>query len=106
MTTNVSKFSWTDPTTNVDGSAISGAELTGYTLGIGVATGNYTELVAITPGTATSEALASITPPLASGTYFAAIRAESVNGPSAWSTEVTFTLVPSAPNVPTGFGVA
>lgn len=103
--TNPTKFSWTDPTTNTDGSAVSAGEITGYTIGIGTVSGTYTQLQPITPGTAVSEALSQVTPPLKAGTYFAAVRAESAGGSSAWSTEVQFTLVVT-PTAPTGFGIA
>lgn len=105
-------FTWTDATTNVDGSALAPGEVTGYTIGIrnladaGHSAGNYALTISAATATAVSAigsaAMDAVTP----GTYLAAIQS---NGPvtSAWSTEVTFVVpVPvPVPNAPSGFSV-
>ncbi len=103
---NPTQFTWVDPTTNTDGSAVAAGEITGYTIGVGVASGNYTMLTPVSSPTATSEPLSSLSSVLAPGTYFAAIRAESTGGPSAFSNEVSFAIAAPVPNPPTGFTVA
>jgi hypothetical protein len=100
---NPSTFKWTDPTTNVDGTAVTTGEITGYTIGIRPSTGTvgtYPTLVNVSGASATSAAL----PTLAAGTYDAAIMSV---GPinSAWSAEVSFTIA-ETPNPPSGFSVA
>ena len=105
------KFSWTDPTTNVDGSAIQAGEITGYSVGIRSATaagsvaGTYTVTAAVAGATAANEAVASIGTVLKPDTYAAAIQAV---GPanSAWSSEIEFVIAPPVPSAPTNFGVA
>jgi hypothetical protein len=115
------KFVWTDPTTNTDGSPVAAGEITGYEIGVrdttaaGSAAGTY-PFGAKAPSTATSELISLLTPALPKGVLLAAaVRANTAgvdgnNNPvnSAWSTEATFTLTPPAPvpNPPTSFGVA
>jgi hypothetical protein len=108
---NPTKFSWTDPTTNVDGSAIAAGEITGYNLGIrqtsltGSVAGTYPIQVPVSGATAASELISQISPALTPGGYAAAIQTVGpVN--SAWSAEVTFTIAPPVPNSPTNFTVA
>lgn len=103
---NPTKFSWTDPSTNTDGTAVSAGELVSYTIGVGTATGVYTILTTVSPGSATSEALSSLTTVLVPGTYFAAIKANTSTASSVWSNEVSFSLAAPVPNAPTGFSVA
>jgi hypothetical protein len=108
---NPTKFSWTDPTTNVDGTPITAGEITGYTLGIrqttlsGSAAGTYPIQVPVAGATAASELISQISPALTPGGYAAAIQTVGpVN--SAWSAEATFTIAPPVPNSPTNFTVA
>jgi hypothetical protein len=101
---NPSKFDWVNPTANTDGSPVTPGEITGYTIGVGTSAGNYTVLTTVTDPNATTEPLANLSTLLKPATYFASIRAESVNGPSAWATEISFTIAPpAAPNAPTSF---
>jgi len=111
---NPTKFSWTPPTTNTDGSPITPGEITGYQVGIRPASGTpgvYPLLAPVDPATDTSDMLAEAAPNLAFGDYAAAVR---VVGPvdSAWSPEATFSLVapppppPPVPSAPEGFTVA
>lgn len=100
------KFNWSDPTTNTDGTPITTGEITGYQLGVGIATGTYTTLTSITGASAASEAISAISPALTPNTYFAAVRAITASGSSAWSNEVSFVIAPEVPSAPTGFGVA
>jgi len=105
---NPVQFTWVDPTTNTDGSALTAGEVTGYTIGVrdttaaGSAAGTYPMLTPITDAAATSEALSALTTLLVPGSYAAAIR---VAGPvpSAWSVETTFAITPPTPNAPTAF---
>ncbi len=107
---NPTKFTWTDPTTNVDGSAIAAGEITSYTIGVrnttatGSVAGTYT-ITVTAPPTVTSDLLSAITPALPAGSYAAAIQANTASTSSPWSTEATFTIA-EVPNPPTGFGVA
>jgi hypothetical protein len=111
-------FTWVDPVANSDGSALYAGELTGYTLGIrpdgsapvNVNTGTYPLLVLIPSPVATAESKAALLAALSSvppGNYWGSIRAESLNGPSAWAAEDPFALLSTAaPVPPTGFMVA
>lgn len=106
---------WTDPTTNVDGSPITPGEITGYTVGVrdttvpGSAVGTYPFTITA-PATATSAMLSALTPALPTGRVLAAaVQANTAVNSSVWTQEVTFTIAPPAPpvpNAPTGFGVA
>jgi hypothetical protein len=105
---NPTTFTWTDPTKNVDGTAISAGEITGYSIGVRPSTGTagtYSIVTPVASATATSEALSSLSTILTPGSYAAAIQ---TIGPvnSAWSTEITFTIVAPTPSAPTGFGIA
>lgn len=103
--TNPTQVTWIDPTTNTDGTPLAAGEVTGYTIGVGTATGVYAKLVPVASATAVSEALAALG--LTPGTaYFVSIRTESVNGPSAWGPEVQYTPPLPVPNAPTGFSLA
>jgi len=105
---NVSKFSWTDPTTNTDGSALGAGEITGYVVGVRPSSGTagtYPSTIAAASG-ATSALVSGLSPALTSGSYFAAVQTQSTtNGNSAWSSEVAFTLTAS-PNPPSNFSIA
>lgn len=103
---NPTQFTWVIPTTNTDGSAVAAGEITGYTLGVGTVSGTYSISTPIANPAATSEPIASLSQVLAPGTYFAAIRAESTGGPSAYSNEVTFSIAAPVPNPPTNFTAA
>ena len=102
--TNPSKFTWADPTANTDGSPIASGEITGYQVGVrssGGAAGTYPTLVS-----AAATDSSAVVPALAAGSYAAAVQTLSAsNGNSAWSGEVTFSIVAS-PNPPSGFTVA
>jgi hypothetical protein len=104
---NPTKFTWTPPTTNVDGSAFDPSEVTGYELGIRPASGTagtYPTLVEIAGEATAVEEISAIVPPLAPGDYAAAIRAV---GPvdSAFTSEVSFTIAPPTPAAPSDFTV-
>jgi hypothetical protein len=107
---NPTKISWTDPTTNTNGTAIAAGEITGYLVGIrntaspGSAPGTYPTQVTVSGASAASELISAITPVLAPGAYAVAIQAIGpVN--SAWSAESLFTISPT-PNPPSGVAVA
>jgi len=111
---NTAKFSWTDATTNADGSPIQSGEITGYVVGVRSAegttqpdplTGSYPLNSPTVAASAVSEAVAAMSPMLQPDTYFAAVRSV---GPmnSAWSAETEFTIAQPQPNPPTSFGVA
>jgi hypothetical protein len=110
MANNPSKFTWTDPTLNTDGTAVTAGEITGYAIGIrntattGSVAGTYPTIVNV-PAAVTTFAINSISPPLTSGSFAAAIEAITALTVSSWSTEVTFTLAPT-PDPPTGFTVS
>ena len=101
---NPTNFSWVDPTTNAnDNSAISNGEITGYSVGIRLASGTagvYTTLVPVTGAAATSVAI----PPLPAGSYAAAVQTVGPSD-SKWSAEFDFTIV-ETPNPPTNFSAA
>jgi len=110
---NPTQVTWTDPTTNVDGSAIAAGEVTGYTVGVrdtsaaGSAAGVYPYSVGA-PATAVSELLSALTPVLPTGKPLAiAVKANTSGPSSAWSAEADFTLVapPPVPNAPSGLTV-
>jgi hypothetical protein len=108
---NPTSFSWTDPTTNTDGTPIAPGEITGYLIGIrsadaaGSVAGTYTITAAVSSPTATTELFSALGTVLAPGKYASAIQ---TIGPadSAWSAEVTFTIAAPVPNPPSGFSVA
>jgi len=109
MTTPI-KVTWTDPTTNADGSPIVAGEITGFAIGVrdtsapGSVAGTY-PYTATAPATATSELFSLLTPVLPTGKPLAvAAQTLSANGNSVWSNEATFTL-PSIPNPPTQVSV-
>jgi hypothetical protein len=109
--TNPTKFTWTDPTTNVDGSAISTGEITGYNVGVRLTTatgsvaGTYPIMAAVSGAAAANELISALGTVLIPGAYAAAVQAVGpVN--SAWSAEATFTIAPPVPNSPTNFTVA
>lgn len=108
---STAKFSWTDPATNTDGSAIQSGEITGYNVGIRSATaagsvaGTYPIIAQASGAAAASEAVSAIGTVLKPDTYAAAIQ---TIGPvnSAWSSEVEFTIAQPVPNPPMDFSVA
>lgn len=105
---NPTKFTWTDPVTNVDGSPITPGEITGYDVGVRLASsaaGSYPIVTNVPGETAGSELLSALSTVLAPGTYSASIRA-SGPVPSAWANEVTFIIAPPQPSPPTNFSVA
>lgn len=108
---STAKFSWTDPTTNTDGSALQSGEISGYAIGIrsttaaGSVAGTYTITAQVAGATAANEALSALGTVLKPDTYAAAIQSVGpVN--SAWSSEIQFTIAQPVPNPPTDFSVA
>lgn len=107
------QVSWTDATTNIDGSAIGSGEVTGYTVGVrsttvsGSVAGTY-PYTASAPATATSDLLSALTPVLPPDTYVAAVMSTGPTN-SAWSTEsspFSIAAAPPVPNAPTGVTVS
>lgn len=99
---NPTKASWNTPT-NPDGTPIAAGEITGYTLGIRLASGTagtYATTVPVSGAATLSVAL----PALVGGSYMAAVQAVGPNL-SQWSTEVAFTIT-EVPNAPTGLTVS
>lgn len=111
MTTIVpstAKFSWTDASKNLDGSAIVAGEVTGFLIGIRQSSGTAGTYPINSPAiaaNAVSEAVALITPALQPGDYAASIKSVGPTN-SDWSPEVTFTIALPIPNAPSGFTVA
>lgn len=110
---NTGHVTWTDPTQNTDGSALTTGEVTGYRLGLrsltaaGSAVGTYPITVVATGATAASEQLSAITPMLKPDQYAVAGQTMSTtNGDSAWSAEFEFEGVLPAPNPPSAVTVA
>lgn len=111
---NTGKVSWTDPTTNTDGSPVASGELTGFTVGIrdttaaGSAAGTY-PFSASAPASATTELVSLLSPLLPKGVdLVAAVKAVAGTTESDWSPEsVAFQLpVPApVPNPPTQVSV-
>jgi hypothetical protein len=107
---NPTTVTWVDPTENIDGTPIAAGEITGYTVGIrntataGSTAGTYPITVAA-PAGATSILLSAVTPPLVGGSYALSVQATTAQGPSAWATETTFTIV-EVPKAPTGLKVS
>jgi hypothetical protein len=108
---NPTKFSWVDPTVNVDGTAISAGEITSYLIGVrnttaaGSVAGTYPITLAAPPG-ATSALIAAVTPALPAGLYAASVQAVTANSVSAWSTPEAVFAIAEVPAAPTGFSVA
>jgi hypothetical protein len=105
---NVTTASWTDPTTNTDGSAIASGEITGYTVGVRLASGTAGTYPysATAPATSTSELLSALTPVLPDGVaLMGAVKANTATTSSAWSNEASFTLQ-AIPNPPANFSIA
>lgn len=108
---STAKFTWQDPTTNIDGSALQTGEVTGYTLGIRSATavdsvaGTYPINASIAGAAAANEAVSAIGTVLKPDTYAAAVQ---TSGPtkSAWSPEIEFVIAQPVPSNPTNFQVA
>lgn len=108
------EFSWTDPTTNVDGSPIVPGEVTGYVIGVrpasGVA-GNYPAQTTASGAATVQQAASAFAAMLVPGDYFGAVRTDGPV-PSDWSAEVAFSVAPVVvpplpqPNPPTDFSVA
>ena len=105
------KFTWTDPTTNVDGSPIQAGEITGYNLGIrsttaaGSVAGTYPITVNVAGASAANEAVSAIGQVLKPDTYAAAVQTA---GPvaSAWTAEIEFIIAQPVPNPPSNFSAA
>ncbi|HXN95994.1 MAG TPA: hypothetical protein VN879_15930 [Candidatus Acidoferrales bacterium] len=109
--TTLTQFTWTDPTTNTDGSPITAGEITGYSIGIrntaaaGSVIGTYPIVANVSGAAAGSELLTALGTVLAPGSYAAAIQTV---GPevSPFSPEITFTIAAPVPNPPSNFSVA
>lgn len=105
------KATWTPPTTNTDGSAITTGEITGYIVGLrsltasGSAIGTYPIQSPVTPANAVSEALSSISANLKADQYAAAVQSQSGNGAGPWSPEFQFQGVLPIPNPPSAVSV-
>jgi hypothetical protein len=100
---NPTKYTWTAPTINVDGSTITAGEITGYSIGQRATSGTpgtYTSTVAVS-GASTLTAPISLVP----GSWTAAIQ---TIGPtdSAYTAEISFVIAPPVPQPPTGFSVS
>lgn len=107
------QISWTDATTNLDGSAIDPSEITAYTVGVrsttvaGSVAGTY-PYTASAPSTATSDLLSALSPVLPPDTYVAAVMSTGPTN-SAWSIESSpFTIAAAlpVPNAPTNVVVS
>ena len=105
---NPTQVSWTDATLNTDGTPIAAGEITGYNVGVRLATGSagtyaYTDTA---PVTATSVLLASLSPPVPVGESLVA--AVQSTGPtnSGWSESAPFTLSAPVPAAPTAVTVS
>lgn len=108
---STANFTWADPTTNVDGSAIQAGEITGYNVGIRSATasgsvaGTYTIMAAVAGAAAAKEAVSAIGTVLKPDTYAAAIQTVGPTS-SAWSPEIEFVIAQPVPESPSAFSVA
>jgi hypothetical protein len=107
---NPTQVKWTDPTVNTDGTPITAGEVTGYAVGVRLATGTagtyaYT---ASAPATSTSELINLLAPMLPTGvSLIAAVQTQSTQGASAWSAEsAPFTLSAAPPSPPTAVTVS
>jgi hypothetical protein len=95
------KVSWTDPTTNTDGSAVTSGEIAGYIVGAGTSSGAYTSQANVTGPTATSVALSALSPVLTYGsTYYLAVKSTG-SAPGTWSNEIQFTVAQPTVSAPT-----
>jgi hypothetical protein len=83
--TGQASLSWTPPTQNTDGSALT---LTGYTIYWGSSHGTYTNSVQVNNGGLTSYVVTQLTP----GTWYFVVTARSANGESAYSNEAQKTI--------------
>jgi hypothetical protein len=86
VTIKEARISWTAPSKNTDGTAVT--NLAGYRIYYGNAPRTYTQSVAITGASTTQQTL-----PLSSGTWYFAVTARKTDGSeSAYSAEVTRTI--------------
>lgn len=105
---NPTKVSWTDATTNTDGSAITAGEITGYSVGVRLATGTtgtyaYTDTA---PSTATSVLLSALTPALPYGVSLVAGVQSTGPTDSPWGESAPFTLAAPVPSAVSGVTVS
>lgn len=104
----------TNPTTFTIVDAVAVAQgVTGFNVEFGRATGVYTLKAPVPAADLTTEASGTITgkiadleSSLAAGLWFAAATAVNATGESKASPEVSFQIVPPAPDAPTSFEVA
>jgi hypothetical protein len=108
--TNPTKVTWTDPTTNTDGSAIAAGEITGYSVGVRLASGTAGTYPysATAPSTSVTELLSALAPVLPTGQPLvcAAQALSATNGNSLWSVESTPFTPLAPPSPPTGLIVS
>jgi len=106
------QFTFTLPTTNVDGTPIAADEIAKVQLGLGQADGVYPTVVDDVDFAAQTSAGVvtvpySIVGVLAYGTWFAAARVVTKDGVNSdWSNSASFTLAPPVPNAPANFTAA
>lgn len=99
-----SVLSWTDPTTESNGSPLPAGDVANYNIHIGTSTGVYSKVVSL-PSTNTTSCLVSQLS-LADGNWYAVVTAVDVAGnESAYSNEINFTLDSIAPSAPTGLQI-
>lgn len=84
--TGQASLSWTPPTQNTDGSALT--TLTGYTVYWGSSHGNYTNSVQLNNAGLSSYVVTQLTP----GTWYFVVTALSADGESAYSNEAQKTI--------------
>jgi hypothetical protein len=108
---NPTQFTWTDPTTNTDGSPIVAGEITGYMIGIrsttaaGSVAGTYPITAIVAGATAANELISALGTVLKADSYAAAIQ---TMGPvnSAFTAEIIFSIAALTPNPPANFSVS
>lgn len=109
-------FTWNDPTTNTDGTALSAGEVTGYEIGVRAdgttqpaPPADYAQNLTATGASATAVSVAVVQGALnlKPGDYWAAIRTVGPTD-SAYSAEIPFAIPapPPVPNPPSGFTAA
>jgi hypothetical protein len=105
---NPTKASWTDPTTNTDGSAIAAGEITGYLVGVRLASGvagTYPYTATVAPAQ-TSDLLSALTPALPLGVQLiGAVQALSTVKRAAVTETIQAIAILFTPEAPTGFTV-
>lgn len=100
-------FKYTPPTQDEADRPLAQGAILKYQIGIGESPGNYT-LIAddVTFENGQQVSPMSLFGQLSFGQKYAAVRAVTAAGPSAWSEEVAFEIQPVPPKPPTGFTVS